>query len=154
MSYFADIEDLIFYGRLRFTRNNGRYAKQSPPDCPYCGKRTHLTDGAKVYPRRPDLANKLFYLCTPCDAFVGCHPGTERPLGVPANAALRSARQAAHRAFDPMWRRGGMSRGAAYSWLAHSLGIPAHDCHIGLFDEHTCERVIALCVADDFEVQE
>lgn len=124
------------------------------PTCPHCGRVSRLTNGAEVYPHRPDLHKKKFYLCSPCNAFVGCHPGTTKALGSPANAPLRSARQFAHSAFDPIWRDGSKSRTRAYKWLANELGIPAAKCHIGMFDEATCERVVALCAADDFEVQE
>src|SRR5690606_32085616 len=110
------------------------------------------TDGTEIYPHRPDLSAKKCYLCRPCDAYVGCHPGTTRPLGTPANASLRRARRAAHDAFDATWRGGKMSRTMAYRWLCGELGIAAEDCHIGLFDEAMCERVVALCVGDDFEV--
>lgn len=41
------------------------------------------------------------YICVLCEAWVGCHKGTEQPLGAPANAALRQARQRVHAVFDP-----------------------------------------------------
>lgn len=115
------------------------------PICPYCGKKSHLADGTVIYPHRPDLAKKLFYRCTPCGAFVGCHPGTITPLGRLANAELRKAKQAAHAAFDPKWQGGDIRRQRAYAWLAEQLGIPREDCHIGLFDEALCQRVIEAC---------
>lgn len=66
-------------------------------------------------------------------------------MGTPANSAVRAARQAAHAAFDPIWQRGDLSRGAAYHWLAQELGIPVAACHIGRFNAAQCDRVIALC---------
>jgi hypothetical protein len=121
--------------------------------CPYCDQPAWLVPGIVIYPRRPDLAHKQFWRCKPCDAWVGCHPGTERPLGRLANAELRAAKQAAHAAFDPMWkakmRRDGCSkgraRGAGYKWLAEQLGIEKKRCHIGMFDVDHCRRVVQIC---------
>lgn len=151
MSYFDDNYDRIVYGPALFPADKTE-RKTTAPVCPYCQKRSRLTDGAEVYPHRPDLKHKRFYLCAPCDAFVGCHPDSTQALGGPANAELRSARTAAHRAFDPIWRSGKKSRSQAYSWLAGELGIDQDRCHIGMFDLETCEHVVFLCSVDDFEV--
>ena len=128
------------------------------PTCQYCGKPSALATGENIYHHRPDLWSLKFWRCEPCDAYVGCHKkgstalvgkrqvlsdGT-LPLGALANAELRKAKSAAHAAFDPAWRNGGMSRGAAYTWLASALGIKKHDCHIGLFSVEQCQRVIQL----------
>ena len=113
--------------------------------CPYCNQEAHQVGGAAIYPHRPDLYAKKFYQCVPCDAYVGCHPGTTTPLGRLANAELRKAKSEAHLAFDPMWKSKKMSRHAAYIWLAAKLGIKPADCHIGMFDAHDCHRVIETC---------
>lgn len=117
------------------------------PVCPYCGKDAKLVEGREVYPYRYDLYDKRFWTCAPCDARVGCHNGTDRPLGRLADGALRRAKMAAHAAFDPLWKSGAMRRENAYAWLAVRLGIEdvAKDCHIGEFDVATCERVVAIC---------
>lgn len=36
--------------------------------CDYCDKPAELVTGAEVYPHRPDLHHKKFWLCKPCDA--------------------------------------------------------------------------------------
>lgn len=125
--------------------------------CDYCGQQAQLQTGRQVYPHRRDLHDRRFYVCPPCDARVGCHPGTTEPLGRLANAALRQAKQAAHAAFDPLWQdnqsRGGRRAGRrrnerrkrAYAWLAEQLGIAEKDCHIGMFDVATCQRVVEIC---------
>ena len=113
--------------------------------CPYCGVAADLVTGEAIYPHRPDLAEKQFWLCRPCQAWVGCHPGTTRSLGRLANSELRRLKSAAHAAFDPLWKDGGMKRGDAYGWLAGQLGIPRPDCHIGEFDEAMCRRVAEVC---------
>lgn len=116
-------------------------------------KPTQLVSGQRVYPERSDLHHKPFYYCEPCQAWVGCHPGTTKPLGSAANYQLRKARQSAHAAFDPLWRlmtgfsrQGSQSaRKAAYRWLANSLGVAPADCHIGMFNLDQCRRVIDAC---------
>jgi hypothetical protein len=131
---------------------------KSNPTCPYCSTQAALVTGQHVYPHRPDLFGLKFWACTPCDAYVGCHKegawmkingmkvvsdGT-LPLGRLANAELRQAKQAAHAAFDPLWKAQGMTRRDAYSWLARQLGIRFDDCHIGMFDVDQCNNVVSL----------
>lgn len=113
--------------------------------CDYCGNPAPLVTGREVYPHRPDLYAKRFYRCQPCGAWVGCHPGTRRPLGRLANAELRRAKMVAHEAFDPLWRNGSGNRTSRYRWLAEQLGIKPEDCHIGMFDEAMCRRVVDVC---------
>ena len=121
------------------------------PTCPYCGTPAELVTGAVIYPHRPDLHDRNFWHCEPCDAYVGCHQrargrrgmgdGTV-PLGRLANAELRRAKQDAHAAFDPLWKKGSMSRGAAYGWLSEAIGIPEDQCHIGMLDVAGCRAVV------------
>lgn len=119
-----------------------------PPICPYCGKPSERVTGADVYRHRSDLRAKVIYRCLPCKAHVGCHDGTDKPLGRLANAELRAAKMKAHAAFDPIWKgQAKQVRSEAYGWLAAELGIPKRDCHIGMFDVATCDRVISICAA-------
>lgn len=84
---------------------------------------------------------------------MGCHPGTTRPLGTLARKELRGLRHAAHAAFDPLWQRKAalqqvsrsVARRAGYAWLASQLGVDRKACHIALFDEEQCRRVVDLC---------
>lgn len=115
------------------------------PACPYCNNESVLVSGDWIYPHRPDLFNKWFYVCWKDDAYVGCHPGTKNPLGRLANASLRKAKSAAHAAFDPKWKTKQMKRGAAYHWLAQQLGVLDKECHIGMFDLETCIKVVEVC---------
>lgn len=112
--------------------------------CPYCGAPSQLTTGAHVYPHRPDLAPKRFYECRPCGAYVGCHPGSDRPLGRLADAELRRWKQRVHAAFDPHWKigRGAYARSRAYARLARDMGIPAAECHTGMFDLARCKAAL------------
>src|SRR4051794_30497777 len=113
--------------------------------CPYCGSAAIFTNSARVYGGR-DFG--MLYLCRSypaCDSYVGVHKGTDKPLGRMANKELRKAKNAAHAAFDPLWKKkyelrnaggegksgrpGGShykpayARGSAYKWLAEQLGI-------------------------------
>lgn len=116
------------------------------PICPYCGRLAKLVTGKIIYPQRPDLHHKYLWRCDPCDAHIGCHSfnGDHTPLGRLANAKLRRAKQDAHAAFDPMWKKGRMSRGAAYEWLAERMGLPEKECHIGMLDVEQCRKVVQI----------
>lgn len=126
-----------------------------PLTCPYCDRPAELVGGNVIYPHMNSLHHLKFWLCRDCNAYVGCHRKGKRahgiksdgslPLGTLANAKLRKARNAAHRAFDPIWRRGDMKRTDAYAWLAERMGISAANCHIARFDEEQCARVVELC---------
>lgn len=126
-----------------------------PPLCPYCGDPSERASGTDVYPNRPDLAEKIVFICRPCGAWTGCHPGTTRPLGRLANAELRAAKMAAHAAFDPLWKAKkkltgcskSKARGLGYRWLSEQLGIAAGHCHIGMMDVDECRRVVEICQA-------
>lgn len=117
--------------------------------CDYCQQPAQLVSGEAIYPHRPDLHHLRFWQCVPCDAWVGCHKGTERPLGRLANVELRTAKIAAHVAFDQLWKRttpaGSFSRTGAYKWLAEQMGIEVEQCHIGMFDAQQCQRVVEVC---------
>lgn len=115
--------------------------------CPYCQQRARLVDGEELYPHRRDLYGNLFYRCTPCQAWVGCHPGTDKTLGRLANAELRRAKSAAHAAFDPLWKQGNLTRAQAYAWLGKQMGLTPEQTHIGMFDVEQAVRVVELCRA-------
>lgn len=112
--------------------------------CDYCHEPAEFVTGECVYPHRRDLWHREFYICVPCEAWVGCHKGTNRPLGRLANAELRLAKMAAHGVFDPFWKARGWKRGRAYAWLSQELGIDRSACHIGMFDVLRCRRVVEI----------
>lgn len=116
------------------------------PTCDYCCRPTVLVHGRDLYPHLEHLADKPFYYCEPCVAWVGCHYGTTEPLGRLANAELRKAKGNAHNAFDRIWKgpAATMSRSEAYLWLSERLGIPLTDCHIGKFDVELCRRTARI----------
>lgn len=113
--------------------------------CDYCGNVAEFVTGRDVYPHRPDLFAKKLYRCLPCNAVVGCHEGTDNPLGRLANPELRKAKMEAHAFFDPIWQGKSKKRGSAYAWLADQLGVDSAACHIGMFDVAMCNRVVEVC---------
>jgi hypothetical protein len=120
------------------------------PTCPYCGNKSELVTGDIVYPFRADLKALKFYNCEPCDAFVGTHKSTNKPLGTLANDTLRGLRSMVHKEFDPLWKEGTLTRGGAYGWLAVALSLPKELCHIAMFDVATCHK--ALCFLESSKV--
>lgn len=113
------------------------------PACPYCGRPATAATAEEVYgpERSRGFRDARFWRCIPCEAYVGCHPGTDVALGTPAKEPLRKLRSQVHARLDPLWRtqaRRGKARGEAYAFLARALGISAGECHVGLFDEARC----------------
>lgn len=127
------------------------------PNCPYCGKLAVFLPSSEQLYRGHDFGP--VWICWTDDAWVGCHASSNLPKGSLANLPLRRARMNVHDIFDPIWlnareaypgvsgglgRLRGIARTRAYQWLAEQLGIPARDCHIGMFDLVTCRRAIEV----------
>ena len=112
--------------------------------CDYCGAQAKLVTGREMYPYRPDLFKKRLYECKPCDAYVGTHENSGKPLGRLANKKLRGLKMQVHAKFDPIWKSGKMTRKKAYRWLSDGLCIKQSECHVGMFDEDTCEKALAF----------
>lgn len=122
-------------------------------DCHYCNKSVELVTGEVIYPHRPDLYAKKFWLCKPCKAYCGCHGETDKPLGTVATANLRRLRSQCHALFDPLWKvKRKSSRGGCYRWLSEkcnnedaplSLRTGKH-IHFGSSNEEECEYIIEL----------
>lgn len=85
--------------------------------------------------------------CLNCNASVGCHPNTFRPLGKMASRAVRVLRKDAHIVFDQLWQSGLLTRSAAYLWLADKLNISVAECHISLLSMAQLKRTIAISQA-------
>jgi len=117
--------------------------KIDAPICPHCGGTAKQVDSIRVYRK----SYGMIWICEnypECDSYVGCHGETGEPLGTLANAELRELRKRAHSVFDKLWKSGPYARGDAYAELAEKLGISKAECHIGMFDEAMCNKVIAL----------
>ena len=123
----------------------------TPLICPYCGQPAVKMSSTVVYGAGRDYGP--IWACIPCQAWVGCNKMTGAPLGRLADAGLRKWKQKAHAAFDPLWDRlmktlqGGKTkcRESAYHWLADKMLLPREECHIGMFDEVRCLKVIEAC---------
>lgn len=122
---------------------------KSPEICRYCGSIIRLVPAVNIYgedaAKRLDLQKEYIYQCQNCNARVGCHKGTKRPLGDVANETLRLKRMETHQVFDAFWKSKGMSRTQGYRWLANRMGLSEKRTHIGGFEMDQCQQVINLC---------
>lgn len=74
-----------------------------------------LRPAAEIY--RDCQNDRKLYVChnyPACNTYVAAHPGTNQPMGVPANGELRNLRIQAHRKFDRIWQTGIITRENAY----------------------------------------
>lgn len=62
----------------------------------------------------------------------------------PAGSDLARLRIECHRAFDPLWEFGVMSRSEVYRRLARAMNIPQEECHFGMFDIQRCQQALSL----------
>lgn len=108
--------------------------------CPYCFCNSELIKSEEIYGR--DYG--WLHICKPCNAYVGCHKDTKRPLGRLAKKELRELKKEAHLYFDKIWKLKCLTRTEAYNWLSEQLGIPLEYTHIGMFSEKTCKNVIEI----------
>lgn len=120
-----------------------------PEICRYCGGIVRLVPARMVYgaesAKRLKLEREMIYQCQNCNARVGCHKGTTRPLGNLANEVLRLKRMETHQVYDAFWKRSGMTRTQAYKWLAEQMNLTEDRAHIGSFEMDQCQMVIELC---------
>lgn len=89
---------------------------ETPHICRYCGGIVRLVPAENVYGDsavRLALKGEKLYQCQNCNARVGCHKGTVRPLGDLANEVLRLKRIETHQVSIP-----------AISFFAASNEIP------------------------------
>ena len=107
-------------------------------NCPYCHKEAEWTENKVIYGKNYGRSF-MVYLCKPCNAYVGCHNNTKKPLGTMANADTREWRKTAHAKFDPLWRDGNYSRDEAYNILNKHFG---REIHIAESDSDTCKEII------------
>jgi hypothetical protein len=117
-------------------------------DCQYCGKQARLIGGEALFPDKAIYHKKRFWYCKPCDAWVGCHPKSTKPLGTLANKKLRLFRIKTHERFDKLWKTELMSRDEAYSLLRRALNVSEEEGHIGMFGEDQCQK--AMCMVNQF----
>lgn len=105
--------------------------------CPDCGAKLVLKNSK----------HGKFYGCekwaeTKCTGAIGCHPGTDRSLGIPANKETRDLRIQAHEVFDELWRNSSMTRRESYRWMEKELNLKPEEAHIGRFNAEQCRQLI------------
>lgn len=108
-------------------------------NCPYCGRATDFVTSEEFYGRN---YGTHLYVCRPCNAYVGTHKGSNRPLGTLADWETREWRKMAHAQFDPLWKRGKRSRTGAYIWMQKVMGLTPEEAHIGNFNIQQCRQLI------------
>jgi len=119
--------------------------------CNYCNQFADLVTGEIIYPHRKDLADRKFWKCNPCNAYVGCHKPNKihgfkgnEPLGFLARKRLRYWKMEAHKLLDPIWRNKIMTRTETYQCLADKMGIPLEECHIGYFGLQRTKKAVEV----------
>lgn len=116
--------------------------QETPVICPYCNIKAKLVSGYYIHPSKKKYRNRRYYLCEDCGAYVGCHKGSDKALGTPANEELRGKRIQTHLFLDSLWRGKKLSRRNAYVLLSKKLDIALRNCHIGEFGLEMCEKAI------------
>lgn len=115
--------------------------------CQECGGDScELVTGERIYPHRPDLYWKRFWVCKQCpDAYVGCHGSSERPLGTCAGPQLRKVRRQCHAEFDPLWQGEVFrSRTRAYNWLSNKMHKSVHFSQMSMGECEVALRYIRV----------
>lgn len=107
--------------------------------CPYCGREAEYLSSKEFYGRS---YGTYLYVCRPCDARVGTHKNSDRPLGTLADRELRSLRRLCHAHFDVLWKSRQMTRSQAYKWLQRVMSLPRDKAHIGMFDKEQCRELL------------
>lgn len=108
--------------------------------CPYCEGEAEWVENKAVYGRNYGRSY-MMWLCKPCDAYVGCHNNTKKPLGTLANKETRKERKETHAVLDPFWlnakdRRG--TRTNLYRILSDHFG---REVHIGAANVQQCKEI-------------
>lgn len=120
---------------------------QVPKDCPYCHSLVLKKNGREVYDENGrDFGEVNVLVCSNnlCGARTTCDE-QGYPYGTLAKEPLRKARIRAHDALDKFWSKKHYDRRTMYKLLANYMKKELDFCHIGLFNEAECEKVIEFC---------
>lgn len=114
--------------------------------CCGCEKKvsTVKKDGSFVYPHRPDLKFKTFFVCDNCGCFVGENTRSGKPLGVIPTKEISSMRQTIHGLIDPLWKDGKISRSKLYNLISEKIGCEYHTANLKTLDE--CREIISIAI--------
>lgn len=127
---------------IRSVEDRVKHRRRIPVNCDACDSPKIALQSRALMGMRTNGKWPLIWHCEACGAMVGCHAGTNIPLGLMADRLTRDARYRAHQAFDPLWKKRWMPKADAYAWMAKVLAIPFEQAHIGMLSEEQCERLI------------
>lgn len=91
--------------------------------------------GKDVYPHRNDLYHLVLWGCPNCYNHVGCHRGTDTPLGSIPTRQLRGIRKDLHKFLDPLWQSKKFTRTEVYFMLTRDLGYTYHTGNVNSVTE-------------------
>ena len=103
--------------------------------------------GTEIYPDRPDLAHKKFWVCDSCGNYVGSHMSSGEPLGCIPTQEIRKVRSAIHARLDSLWQSGRFSRIALYTAISKELGWEYHTAHVSTVQQARRVQEIILQIA-------
>lgn len=116
--------------------------------CPYCKKEALWCENKEIYGKNYGKSY-MCWLCKECDAYVGCHNNTKKPLGTMANKTTRALRIKAKNYwienFAPDYKTiGSNKKGKYYYKLSQLLNIPYEETHFAMFSQSVCIKVLQL----------
>lgn len=106
--------------------------------CPYCKQKAEWVENKEVYGKNYG-DSYMMHLCRKCDARVGCHNNSRKPLGTMANKELRMYRMMTHGVVDPLWKTKKYKRGQVYDMLNSHF---EETIHIGESSIEMCKKII------------
>ena len=112
--------------------------------CQYCNNPAKWVPNEQIYGIRFGKSYMAWW-CENCDAYVGCHKNTKKPLGTLGNSETRDARRKAHFEFDRLWKNRKYPRRKAYDSLSRAFG---KQMHIGESDSETCKKIIEWAIEE------
>lgn len=125
-----------------------------PTYCDNCGSSDIVYTTNSILYHGPMLGDwPWIHFCNNCRAAVGCHNGTNIPMGKMADKKVRMLRAKAHSHFDRIWSNQVMPRSQAYAWLAEQLGIPTEECHLAWLTKEQLVETIRLSATQYNELE-
>ena len=112
--------------------------------CQYCNNPSKVITGKKLYPNTRWIHKKYFWICKSCDAYVGCHGKSKKPLGSLANKKLRELRKLCHYKFYEYSKANNLTKKESYKWLSEIMKLDPKHAHFGMFDIDQCSKFLNL----------
>ena len=108
--------------------------------CPYCKNEAKWCENKEIYGKNYGNSFMCYY-CKPCNAYVGCHQNTKKPLGTITNAEGREWRKKVHAKIDPLWKSGQIKRKDLYARISKKIGKTYHTGETTIED---CKNIFLL----------